>query len=304
MLKNINKLFPFWAILLSAIAFYFPTIFTSLKSIISYLLMAIMFFMGLTLSLDDFKRVVKKPTIIIITVALQFLLMPLFALVISKVMGFSEEIMIGMILVGAVSGGTASNVMTYLAKGDVALSVSMTLVSTLLSIIMTPLLISLYLSSQVEIDSKGILIDLVKIILVPIVLGGVGNALLKNKLDSLGDALTTASMFSIVLIIAIVVSLNQGNIKNVGLLVFVGVVLHNGLGLIAGYTISRLLGFDEKVARTVAIEVGMQNSGLAASLGAKYFSALSALPGAIFSIWHNVSGSILAGFWAKNPPKS
>ncbi|SET40408.1 bile acid:sodium symporter family protein [Thorsellia anophelis] len=299
MLKKINGLFPFWAIGFGICAFFKPDFFVEFKGWINYLLMAIMFFMGLTLSIDDFKRVTKKPIIILLTVGLQFLLMPLFALLISKVMGFDQDVMVGMILVGAVSGGTASNVMTYLAKGDVALSVSMTMLSTLLSIVLTPIIISLYLSSKVEVDSIGILKGLVQIIFVPIILGAIGNMILKQKVDKICDVLTSLSMISIIFIIAIVVALNQPKMSTVGLLVFVGVILHNGLGLLSGYYCTKLLGYDETICRTVAIEVGMQNSGLASSLGLKYFTELSALPGAIFSVWHNVSGSILAGYWAK-----
>lgn len=228
---------------------------------------------------------------------MQFIVMPLAAFVISKLFGFSNEVTAGMMLVGTSAGGTVSNVMTYLAKGDVALSVTMTLLSTLLSIVLMPFLTWLYIGQEVPVPAMNMLISLIKIMLVPIIVGVLINTFFHKLVQKILPALPIISMAAIIAIIAIVVALNVKNIQTVGILVVIGVILHNTAGLVCGYVFSKMLGFDEKTARTVAIEVGMQNSGLSVSLAIKYFGSLAALPGALFSIWHNISGSILASIW-------
>jgi BASS family bile acid:Na+ symporter len=299
MIKKISDLFPLWAIVASIFAYMQPAMVVDFKSWIIPLLMLIMFCMGVTLKVEDFKRVAKKPKIIALTVLLQFLLMPLVAFSISKVFNFSTDLMVGMILVGAVSGGTASNVMAYLAKADVALSITMTVVSTLLSIVVTPYLTLLYVGMTVPVPASSMLISILKIVFVPVVIGVVINYFFHKFIQKRQDILALLSIFSIVFIIAIVVGLNEPRISTVALSLFVGVALHNICGLIGGYYISKAFGYDKKTCKTVAIEVGMQNSGLAVALAMKYFTPLGALPGAIFSIWHNISGSILASYWGK-----
>lgn len=299
MLKNIISLFPLWAILASFGAYYSAGSVVGFKSWIIPLLVLIMFCMGVTLTLEDFKRAFKKPKIITITVALQFLIMPLIAFILSKILGFSLELTVGMVLVGAVSGGTASNVIAYIAKADVALSITMTVFSTLLSVVVTPFLTLLYVGQSIPVPALSMVLSIVKIVLVPVILGVVLNYFFHEFVEKLRDVFAIISIASIVFVIAIVVGLNQTKIATIGLMVVVGIVLHNIFGLLSGYFAAKALKYDEKTCRTVAIEVGMQNSGLAVALALKYFSPLSALPGAIFSIWHNISGSLLAGFWSK-----
>ncbi len=299
MISMINSLFPLWAILFSIIAYFQPQLVVDFKSWIIPLLVFIMFSMGITLKIDDFKRVLKKPKVIALTVALQFLIMPLAAFVISKLFGFSLELTVGMVLVGAVSGGTASNVVAYLAKADVALSITMTIVSTLLSVLLTPYLTLLYVGQSVPVPASSMLLSILKIVLVPVVFGIIINHFFHKYLEKRYDVFALLSIIAIVFIIGIVVGLNHNRISQVGLIVVVGIMLHNISGLFVGYFVAKFFGFDKKTCKTVAIEVGMQNSGLAVALALKYFSALSALPGAIFSIWHNISGSILATYWAK-----
>ncbi len=299
MTKNIISLFPLWAILSSIFAYFQPSAVVGLKGYIIPLLIAIMFSMGVTLKLEDFKRAIKKPKIIAITVALQFLIMPLSAFVLSKLLGLSVELTVGMVLVGAVSGGTASNVMAYIAKADVALSITMTIVSTLISVLLTPYLTLLYVEQSVPVPALNMLISIAKMVLLPVFAGVVINYFLHEKIEKIKDVFAIISMVAIVSIIAIVVGLNQSKIATIGLVVVVGIILHNLIGLASGYYTAKVLGYDKKTCKTVAIEVGMQNSGLAVALAVKYFSATSALPGAIFSIWHNISGSILAGYWSK-----
>ncbi|MCL4432308.1 MAG: bile acid:sodium symporter family protein [Epsilonproteobacteria bacterium] len=297
MLNRFNTLFPLWAIVFSAMAYFYPQLFMSLSYVITYLLMAIMLFMGMTLSSSDFLRVLKRPKIISIGLFLQFSIMPLCALMISKLLGLSDELTIGMILVGSVSGGTASNVITYLADGDVALSITMTTVSTLLSVLATPLLTYAYVGQSLDVPVLDILVSILKIVLFPVFFGVMLNRYFGAMIIKNESYLATLSMLFILTIIAIVVALNHANMHEVGLLIIGAVIFHNSIGIISAYSITALVGYEPKICRTVAIEVGMQNSGLAVALALKYFSPLSALPGAVFSIWHNISGALLATYW-------
>lgn len=289
--------FPFWALVISGFALLYPQFFVDLKSWIVPLLMAVMLGMGLTLSWKDFKQVWKNRLVVGLGIGIQFLIMPFTAWALSLLMGLSLELTIGMMLVGATAGGTASNVMAYLAKGDVALSVSMTLVSTVAAVIMLPFLTWFYLGQSVDVPVISMLWMLLKIILLPLLLGMALNKLFHDKLSKIMPVFPLFSMGVILLIIAIVVALNQANLQTVAWTVLLAVVLHNIIGLVCGYWLTKKLGYDSVIARTVAIEVGMQNSGLSVALALQYFSAASALPGALFSIWHNLSGSVFASYW-------
>lgn len=299
MIKKISILFPLWAVLFSILAFMQPNLVVGFKSWIIPLLIFIMFCMGITLKIDDFIRVFKRPKIIALTIALQFLFMPLFAFLVSKVFNLSNELMVGMILVGAVSGGTASNVIAFLAKADVALSITMTIVSTLLSIIITPYLTLLYVGQTVPVPAFDMLLSILKIVFIPVIIGIILNHFLNKYIEKRHDVFALLSIFSIVFIIGIIIGLNESKISTIALSLMLTIACHNLLGLFTGYYFAKLFGYDKTVCKTVAIEVGMQNSGLAVVLAMKYFTALSALPGAIFSIWHNISGAILAGIWSK-----
>ncbi|WP_025563598.1 bile acid:sodium symporter family protein [Psychromonas sp. SP041] len=299
MLKIITNLFPVWAILLSLLAFFQPSLFTSLKTFIVPLLTIIMLAMGLTLTPKDFANVSKNIKAVSVGVILQFTVMPIVALIIATLMNFDANLTVGLVLVGAVAGGTSSNVMCFLAKGDVALSISMTAISTLLSVIFTPLLVELLAGKSIDIPVTGMIISLIKIVLIPVVLGIVLNTLLHKPTKKIAPALPLISMAAIVIIIAIVVALNAEKLVEVGSMVAIAVILHNSFGLLAGYWITKKLGFEEKVCRTIAFEVGLQNSGLATALAMKFFAPTAAIAGTIFSIWHNISGSILAGYWSR-----
>ncbi len=292
-------LFPIWALLISALALFFPHWFVDLKSWIVPLLMAVMLGMGLTLRWQDFQQVWQNRLVVGLGIGLQFVIMPLAAWLLSMLFGLSLELTIGMMLVGATAGGTASNVMAYLAKGDVALSVSMTLVSTLLAVLLMPLLTWLYLGQMVEVPLLSMLLMLLKMIVAPLVLGMIINSLWHSRVKRVQSVFPVLSMAVILLIIAIVVALNANNLNSVLWTLVIAVILHNLIGLFCGYWLSRKLGYDSVIARTVAIEVAMQNSGLSVALALKYFSAASALPGALFSIWHNLSGSLFASYWQK-----
>ena len=296
--------FPLWALLISALALLFPSCFIEFKSWIIPLLMAVMLGMGMTLRWSDFLTVWHTRFVVGLGVAIQFLIMPFAAWFVSLLFNLSLELTIGMMLVGATAGGTASNVMTYLAKGDIALSVSMTLISTLIAVFMLPVLTWFYLGQSVQVPVVSMLITLIKIIVVPLLMGMVINAFFHKQLRYLLTFLPLFSMSAILLIIAIVVALNAQNFTSVAWTLVAAVMLHNLIGLLCGYGLTRKLGYNSVIARTVALEVGMQNSGLSVALALQYFSAASALPGAIFSIWHNLSGSLLASYWQRNTKKS
>jgi Predicted Na+-dependent transporter len=294
MIKRFTSLFPLWAIIFSIIAFAYPAGFSPYKDAITPLLGVVMFGMGITLSANDFLLVLKRPGVIALGTAMQYILMPLIAFILSYMLNLPVEIMAGMILLGSCPGGTASNVICYLAKGDVALSITLTSVSTLLAFILTPALTWLYIGQAVPVEIGSMMLSIVKIVIVPVALGIIINTLFDDHIERFRHAFPALSVATIVFIIAIIIALNKDNILVAGKLVIVAVILHNGLGFAGGYFISKALGLDEKDARTLAIEVGMQNSGLSVALAVKYFSPLAALPGALFSIWHNISGSFLA----------
>lgn len=293
------RLFPLWAIALSAFALWQSDIFVQAKGAITPLLGIIMFGMGMTLSWRNFRETWTRPWLVLIGIALQFGIMPAAAWLVSMAMQLQTELFTGMLLVGACSGGTASNVICYLARGDVALSITLTAASTLLGIFMTPWLTLVYADQAIDVPALAMLITICKIILLPVTLGVAVNALLGRHLHRFKTLFPGISAAAIILIIAIIAALNKNNLAEVGLLLSLAVILHNTIGLAAGYGVARLLGQDKTIARTIAIEVGMQNSGLAVALALKYFSGITALPGALFSIWHNISGSMLAAWWSK-----
>ncbi|MEY8713260.1 ketopantoate/pantoate/pantothenate transporter PanS [Mangrovibacter phragmitis] len=303
MLTVLTRLFPLWAVLLSVMAYYTPATFTPIGPWITTLLMLIMLGMGVHLKIDDFKRVLSRPAPVAAGIFLHYLVMPLAAWALAKLFQMPPDLAAGMILVGSVASGTASNVMIFLAKGDVALSVTISSVSTLVGVFATPLLTRLYVAADIQVDIAGMLLSILKIVIIPIALGLVIHHTLPRLVKAIEPWLPAFSMVCILAIITAVVAGSAANIASVGLVVIVAVILHNAIGLLGGYWGGRLFGFDESTCRTLALEVGMQNSGLAAALGKIYFTPLAALPGALFSVWHNLSGSLLAGYWSGKPVK-
>ncbi|MCL1085505.1 bile acid:sodium symporter family protein [Shewanella glacialipiscicola] len=298
MLVNINRFFPLLALCGAVLAYVMPSGFVEVKSAIVPLLVVIMLSMGLTLNLFDFANAFKQKRAVLTGLVLQFSVMPLSALLISQLLGLDRELTIGMVLVGSVAGGTASNVVCYLAKGDVALSITMTALSTLAGVVLTPLIIKLLIGEMVDIPFTDMLLSLVKIVLIPVSAGVIINHFFKSLVAKVAPALPLISILAIVMAITIIVALNADQFDKVGSIILLAVFLHNGLGLALGYFCCRLLGFSHTVCKTISIEVGLQNSGLATALCIKFFSPISAIPSAIFSIWHNLSGAMLAGYWA------
>lgn len=295
----ITALFPLWAVLFSLWAFNRPASLGEYKDAIFPLLAVIMFGMGMTLTGADFRRVLLRPWIIGLGVALQYLVMPLAAYLISKALALSPALLVGMVLVGSASGGTASNVICYLARGDVALSISLTLVSTLLAIVTTPWLTQFYAGATVHVPALQMLFTIAQLIVLPVLGGVLINRFLGRFLKPILPLFPLISVAAIVFIIGVIVAINHARIGSVGFAVLVAVVAHNLIGLSLGYWLPRALRRDKTICRTLAIEVGMQNSGMAVALAIKYFGATAALPGALFSIWHNLSGSLLAGIWSR-----
>ena len=297
--ERLATFFPIITLGLSLVAFMAPEPFIMCKKGIIPALGAIMLTMGLTLTTDDFKNLSDKKTAIFLGVFIQFLIMPFAAYIIAKAFGAADEQLLGMILVGASAGGTASNVICYLAGGNVALSVTMTSVSTLLAVFFMPFLTNFYAGAVIHVPVFKMLISLVQIVLVPVVSGMLLRKFFEKQVVKVKSGIPLVSILLIVFIIAVISALNKNNILESGIYVYIMVVLHNLTGLFFGYGITRLFKFDVITARTIAIEVGMQNSGLSAAMAIKHFTSAAALPAAVFSIWHNVSGSILAAKWGK-----
>lgn len=293
----VGKYMALLVLVVAAIALLLPTTFAFIKtSYVTPLLMVVMFGMGLTLKPSDFVIVFKRPKDVLIGIAAQFVIMPFIAFLLVKVFRLSPELAVGVILVGSSPGGTSSNVMTYLAKGDIALSVGMTAIATVLAPILTPLLTLLYAGEAIAVDVFGMFISIVKVVMIPITLGIAINMVAHKFTAKIISILPIISVVAIVAIVASVVSASSARLISTGMIVFVVVILHNLLGYACGYGIGKLFRMGERRANTISIEVGMQNSGLATSLATVHFASmpLAAVAGAIFSVWHNISGSILA----------
>ncbi|CAA0097052.1 Pantothenate precursors transporter PanS [BD1-7 clade bacterium] len=295
---RITRLFPVFAIAAGIAGYLAPEAFGSLKSAIVPLLALIMFLMGVTLSAADFTRVLRMQLAVLTGVGLQFLIMPASALALTHIFDLGD-FAAGVILVGCCSGGTASNLICYLARGDLALSITMTLTTTLIGVFLTPLLAWQLLDVSLAVDYHAMFITIFKIVFLPVLLGIAVNYGLRNMVIRITPAIPALSVAAICAIISIVVALNADRLLTAGASLVLVVMLHNLIGLGLTYQVAGWLGFSESVRRTLAIEVGMQNSGLAVALALKFVTPAAALAGALFSIWHNVSGSILASYWSR-----
>lgn len=287
-------LFPVLAALAALLAVRMPALFLPLSPWTGWLLGTVMFGMGATLEPADFRRVLQRPAPVLAGLALHYGIMPFAAWAIARALSMPPDLAAGMVLTGSVASGTASTVMVYVARADVALSVTIGALSTLAGIVMTPLLAWLTIAKGVQLDVLGLLRSILVIVALPVMLGIGANRLLGGGWKRV---LPIVSMLCVVVIIGVVVASSRGSLARLGPSVLLGVVLHNALGLLGGYWGGRALGFEPAICRTLAFEVGMQNSGLAATLARSYISPVAALPGAVFSVWHNLSGSLLAGFW-------
>lgn len=289
------------------LAWAFPSALQNIRpTVINYLLGVVMFGMGLTLNLKDFKIVFSRPKDVIIGCLAQYTIMPLLAWVLTRLFSLDEALALGVVLVGCCPGGTASNVITYLAKGDLALSVGMTGVSTLLAPLLTPLLTWGLAGKSVNVDVVGMLLSILCVVILPIVVGLIVKWLWPKFTEEATDYLPAFSSIAIAFLVSIVIAASASKLTSGGLMIVVVVMLHNLCGLSMGYLIGRLLGLPDAKKRAISIEVGMQNSGLASSLATIHFAAypLATIPGAIFSVWHNISGAMVARFYASSSSSS
>lgn len=296
----IQKTFALWVIVFAALALWQPELFVWLKAYIPWILGIIMLGMGTTMTVDDFKGVLQSPKAVLIGVVAQFVVMPGLAYVLCKLFNLPPEIAVGVILVGCCPGGTASNVITYMAKGNVALSVACTSVSTLLAPVLTPAIFYLLASQWLKIDAASMFISILQVVLLPIVVGLILRTWLKRQVESYIQVMPLVSVIAIVAIVAAIIGGSKAAILQSGLLILAVVILHNGLGYLLGFTAARFFKLPYADSKAIAIEVGMQNSGLGVALAAVHFAAspITAVPSAIFSLWHNISGPALATYWA------
>lgn len=303
----VGKYMAFIVIAVAALALFVPgsCLWIQLKWV-NWLLGIVMFGMGLTLKVKDFAVVFSRPKDILLGFAAQFVIMPLLAFLLTKVFNLPTELAVGVILVGTCPGGTSSNVMTYLSHGDVALSVGMTACSTIFAPLFTPLLTLLYAGQRVDVNVVAMFMSILQVVFIPLVLGFVLNYFFGKFMQHIARILPLISTIAIVMIVATVVCHNAAKIMTSGLLIIAVVVLHNVLGYLTGYGAAKALRLDTTKCRAISIEVGMQNSGLATSLAATHFAQypLATIPGAMFSVWHNISGAILANIFNAQSAKA
>ena len=305
-------------LLCAAVSFAFPSAFAEwggvkLTSLVVPAIQVIMFGMGTTLTLGDFVRVVKTPWAVGVGVFLQFLVMPIVGFALAKAFGFTGELAAGCVLIGSVAGGTASNVIAYLARANVALSVTMTCCSTLLSPLVTPLMMKIFAGRFVEIDAVAMTVSILEVVIVPVAAGGLVRRAFRRQLDAhkavCDRILSLVSMAGICYTILALTAPSRATFASAGALIVLAAVIHNAFGCLSGYWLTRLAGkwlpLDERDARTVAIEVAMQNGGMAGALAVGVLkSTVAALPANVFSIWMNFSGSILANWWSGRSPEA
>lgn len=299
-----GKTFTLWVIIFAVIAFLLPDHFIWLGSYIVPLLGIVMFGMGLTLELSDFKEVFRKPKEVSLGVIGHFIIMPSLAFLLAVGLDLPKEVAVGVILVGCCPSGTASNVMVFLARGNVALAVAIASVSTILAPVVTPLLILLFASKWVNVSVGALFLSIVQVVIVPLVLGFIIKKFFRKQANAGAKALPLVSVIAIVLIVTAVVSGSADRIAQTGLLIFGVVILHNVLGFLIGFFFARLCGMDLAKQKAVSMEVGMQNSGLGVAIATAHFSPLAAVPSAIFSVWHNISGSLLANIYSRLKEKN
>lgn len=300
--KYISDYMGIWVLLAAVSALVFPEVLSHVRpTVINYLLGMVMFGMGLTLNLKDFKIVFSRPKDVIIGCLAQFTIMPLLAWTLSRVFGLDEALALGVVLVGCCPGGTASNVITYLAKGDLALSVGMTGVSTLLAPFLTPLLTWLLAGKSVDVDVMSMFLSILWVVILPIVVGLIVKSVWPKFTEKAVDFLPAISTLAITCIVGIVIAANAEKIMSGGLIITLIVALHNVCGLCLGFLIGKLLGLSTPKCKAISIEVGMQNSGLVTSLATIHFAAypMASIPGAVFSVWHNISGAIVARIFTR-----
>jgi bile acid:Na+ symporter, BASS family len=299
--QRIVTLFPVWVLTASLLSLYYPPLFTWFSgSFITIGLGIIMLGMGITLEWKDFKRIGTIPGKVLLGVALQYTVMPILGYTLGYVFQLPKEYAVGLSLVANCPGGTASNVICYIADLDVALSVTMTSVSTLLAVVMTPFLTLFLVGNRLNVDGFGLFLSTVQVIIIPIALGLALRRWIPKLTKKIIPIMPVIAVLMITLIVASIIGAGKEPIVTSGLTLFAAVFSLHAFGFIFGYVLSRLFKSNDIVAKTISIEVGMQNSGLGVVLARQNFSSpLVAIPSAISSLFHSLIASLLAGIWRR-----
>ena len=292
-----------WVIVCSAVAFFYPAPFKPIGKYISYMLGVIMLGMGLTMSLEDFRLVLTRPKDVFYGVFFRYLIMPFVGFGVAKMLGLPPALAAGVILLGAAPSGTGSNVMTYIAKGDTALSVTVSSVNTILAPVLTPYLFLMLAGTMIPIDVVALLMDIVKIVLIPVSVGVALHTMAPRTVEKLTKVVPAVSVMFIIAIMSAVVALNAAKMATMALVLCLAVGLHNTAGLLLGYFSGRAVGMTEKQSKAITFEIGMENSGLAVALALAHLDPMAALPGAVMTVWEYVSGSLLASYWGAKADK-
>ena len=292
-----------WVVLCSAIAFFYPAPFKPIGKYISYMLGVIMLGMGLTMSLEDFRLVLTRPKDVFFGVFFRYLIMPLVGFGVAKMLGLPPALAAGMVLLGAAPSGTGSNVMTYIAKGDTALSVTVSSVNTLLAPVLTTYIFLWLAGSMIPIDMLALLLDIVKIVLIPVAVGVGLHTMAPKLVEKMTKVVPAVSVLFIIAIMSSVVALNASKMATMAMILCVAVGIHNTAGLALGYFSGRAVGMSVKQSKAITFEIGMENSGLAVALALAHLDPMAALPAAVMTVWEYVTGSLLASYWGAKAEK-
>lgn len=299
--RFMNKTFALWVVVFGALGFVFPQVFKPVGAYVSILLGVVMFGMGLTLTTADFREIFRRPKDVAVGILAQFLIMPLAAFVLCKAFDLPPDLAVGLMLLGCVPGGTASNVVTFLARGDVALSVTVTSCTTLLAPVVTPALMYAFASQWLSIDPTAMFMSIVQVILVPIAAGVIVHKIFGAKVERVAAVLPIVSVGAVVVIVAAVVAATRSQILSAGMTAFIVVALQNAFGMALGFAAGKVFGMDLSKCKCLCFEVGMQNSALGVALASVHFAAspMTALPSAVGALWHNITGPVVATFFQK-----
>jgi BASS family bile acid:Na+ symporter len=308
MLKKIlgfyTKYFAVWVIVFGIVAYLYPNLFVAFKPGMDWFFALTMFGIGVVLQVEDFKRIVQKPIIVLIGSAAQFTIMPLGAFLLAKIFRLPPEIAVGLILTGSAPGAMASNVMSYIAKADTAYSVSLTTVSTLLCPILTPGLTFLLAQSRLEIPFWEMVLSVIKMVVLPLFVGFGVRHYFKEKIDKILPVFPAISVTFIIFICSLVIALNKENLAAVTGIILAAAIILNAYGMLAGYGVGSVFRLNTRRRRTLAIEIGMQNAGLGTILALKHFGEKAAMPAAIFVFICIITASAMSAIWQKIPSES
>lgn len=301
--KFVTKYFSLWIILGVVAAYLQPETFKPLSKYVSYCIMAVMLSMGLTVSVNDFKLVFSRPKDVFWGIVLRYMIMPFIAFGLTKLLDLPPILAVGLILVGCCPSGVASNVMTFLAKGDTALSITVSSINTVIAPFITPFMFVFLAGSFIQVDASEILFDILKIVLVPVFLGALIRAFASDFVDKIMPIIPIVSVVAIFVTTCSGFALSADSLADVAFIAFVAVALHNILGLTTGYWAARAVGMPHFKSKALSFEIGMENGGLAMALAIAHLAPLAFIPAAIFNLFHNLTGPMLASYWREKEEK-